>query len=68
MFLSFEVEFAEWVKDNVERKRRRGSGSEGPAPPLTLQHLQGVFYILGLAWVASGTVLLIELFVHRQQT
>ncbi|XP_063867358.1 uncharacterized protein LOC135104184 [Scylla paramamosain] len=62
----FEVEFAEWVKDNVNKKVRRGDGREGPAPSLTMRHLQGVFYILGVAWIVSGAVLLLELFTQYQ--
>ncbi|KAG0710233.1 hypothetical protein GWK47_023227 [Chionoecetes opilio] len=46
---------------------RRGSG-EGPAPPLTLLHLQGAFYVLGIVWVAGGGVLLMEILTHRHQT
>lgn len=43
-----------------------GAAGTGAAPPLTLRHLQGVFYILGLAWVTGGAVLLLELFTRRQ--
>ncbi|KAG0710440.1 hypothetical protein GWK47_022780 [Chionoecetes opilio] len=46
---------------------RRGSG-DGPAPPLTLHHLQGAFYVLGIVWVAGGDVLLMEILTHRHQT
>ncbi|KAG0720350.1 Kinase-interacting protein 1 [Chionoecetes opilio] len=46
---------------------RRGSG-DGPAPPLTLHHLQGAFYVLGIVWVAGGGVLLMEILTHRHQT
>ncbi|MPC54971.1 hypothetical protein E2C01_048901 [Portunus trituberculatus] len=62
----FEVEFAEWVKDNVDKKDWSGGGREGPSPSLAMRHLQGVFYILVVSWIVSGIILLFELFTHCQ--
>lgn len=42
------------------------TAGDGAAPPLTMRHLQGVFFILGLAWVAGGGVLGLELLTHRR--
>ncbi|XP_050734072.1 glutamate receptor ionotropic, kainate 4-like isoform X2 [Eriocheir sinensis] len=62
-----KVETEEWIRINLGRRHRGGSGRDAAAPPLTLEHLQGVFYILVLAWVAGGAALLLELLTHRHQ-
>lgn len=43
-----------------------GNAKDDTAPPLTLRHLQGIFYILALAWLAGGAVLGTELIKHRR--
>lgn len=48
-------------------RKGQGAAKDSAAPLLTLQHLQGVFYVLGLAWVAGSGVLLLELLIHRHR-
>lgn len=61
-FLKVETE---WISSNVVGIHRGGSDRDTASTPLTLKHLQGIFYILALAWVAGGAVLVLELLAHR---
>ena len=45
--------------------QRQVSGRDENAPSLSLLHFQGILYILGIVWVASGVVLLLEVLAHR---
>ncbi|XP_050706165.1 uncharacterized protein LOC126991447 [Eriocheir sinensis] len=68
-----------WIQDSTAKLIQDGTPGGGgkieaqdserdsAAWPLSLQHLQGVFYILGLAWAAGGAVLLGELLTHRHK-
>lgn len=58
-----KVEFAAWVTDNVDSSKRLDPSERenNSAQSLSLQHLQGVFYIMGIAWLLGGVVLMLEL-------
>ena len=49
-----------------DSKSQQSSARDDRSPSFTLEHLQGIFYILSIAYVTSGVVLLLELFTHHQ--
>lgn len=61
---SLKVETEDSIKVNRECGTSKGNDA---ASPLTLRHLQGVFYVLFLSWVVGGAILLLELFTVRHK-
>ncbi|XP_071544060.1 uncharacterized protein [Panulirus ornatus] len=55
----------ESLKEKDWKRQQQESSGQRTNMFLTLQHLQGIFYILILAWAASVAVFLLELLRHR---
>ncbi|KAG7154182.1 Glutamate receptor ionotropic, delta-2-like 25 [Homarus americanus] len=62
LYADFEIKMEDFLGQDYERRERLAAKEQlDNKQPLSLQHLQGVFFILLLSWAASVVVFTIEL-------
>ena len=66
MLCPLQVETEAWKKTIKKSCKEQGKREDSRSTQsLTLSHLQGSFYILGLAWALSGLVFSLEILIHQ---